>query len=619
MAPSPLLWPPVKQQELLGGTCLIPTTLRYGPPELAAGLEPALAHLASLGFANTPHTASDRPSLDLALGAGLAAGHYRLTIGGRGITLEGGDGAALAYGIYTLASWLAGGAKASQGGWRVPTVRIDDWADFPVRAVMLDISRDKVPTLQTLHELIDALAVAKINQLQLYTEHTFAYHRHERVWRDASPLHAHEVSALDRYCAERFIELVPNQNSLGHFHRWLIHQPYRKLAECPEGIEHPFSPTREPFSLCSTDPAVFALLSDLYAQLLPCFQSRSFNVGLDEAFDLGACRSATAAAARGKNALLVDYVAQVRALAASHGRSIQYWADMFLGETPPLDQLATDDLLLLWGYEADHPFEAECALLAQAGMNFYVCPGTSSWNSFVGRTSNALGNLRAAARAGRASGAGGYLITDWGDNGHHQPLAISQLPLCAGAAMAWSGSAAEEASIDTLARASDGIFKTPGLGAILAALGDAHLLSGACPKNSTAPFNLGVRPTRPLDHAAQRGITVEGLHEASALAGGAIEQLKRLEIDGTPGGDHRAELTLAAELFQLGCRIGIARLEQGGALSLAAIPVPTKAALALELERLIAAHRQLWPLRNRPGGLEDSIARFTPLLELLSS
>ena len=57
----------------------------------------------------------------------------------------------------------------------LPCLRIDDWPDFPARGVMLDISRDKVPTMATLFALVDLLAELKINQLQLYTEHTFAY------------------------------------------------------------------------------------------------------------------------------------------------------------------------------------------------------------------------------------------------------------------------------------------------------------------------------------------------------------------------------------------------------------------------------------------------------------
>ena len=102
---------------------------------------------------------------------------------------------------------------------------------------MLDISRCKVPTMDTLRGLVRLLARLRYNQLQLYTEHTFAFRDHETVWREASPLTAKEVQEIDQLCIENGIELVPNFNSFGHFERWLRHEPYKHLAECPEGFE----------------------------------------------------------------------------------------------------------------------------------------------------------------------------------------------------------------------------------------------------------------------------------------------------------------------------------------------------------------------------------------------
>ena len=64
--------------------------------------------------------------------------------------------------------------------------------------------------------MIDILAELKYNQFQLYTEHTFAYTNHEIVWKDYSPLTSQDILELDNYCKERYIELVPNQNSFGH-------------------------------------------------------------------------------------------------------------------------------------------------------------------------------------------------------------------------------------------------------------------------------------------------------------------------------------------------------------------------------------------------------------------
>ena len=98
---------------------------------------------------------------------------------------------------------------------------------FERRGLMLDISRNRVPTLDWLRQLIDALAVLRYNELQLYTEHTFAYAAHSIVWEQASPITADEIRELDSYCSQRGIELVPNQNSFGHMERWLRHDAYK--------------------------------------------------------------------------------------------------------------------------------------------------------------------------------------------------------------------------------------------------------------------------------------------------------------------------------------------------------------------------------------------------------
>lgn len=113
-------------------------------------------------------------------------------------------------------------------------------SDIKARGVMLDISRTKVPTMDTLLTLIDQFSTLKYNQIQLYTEHTFAFSNHRQVWQDASPYTASDIINIRQYCEDRFIDLVPNLNSFGHFERWLRHPTYHHLAECPDGFIHPF-------------------------------------------------------------------------------------------------------------------------------------------------------------------------------------------------------------------------------------------------------------------------------------------------------------------------------------------------------------------------------------------
>ncbi|MBT7406774.1 MAG: family 20 glycosylhydrolase, partial [Opitutae bacterium] len=118
----------------------------------------------------------------------------------------------------------------------IPCFEISDYPLLRRRGFMLDVSRCKVPTMESIFSLIDLLSQLRYNELQLYIEHTFAFVDHPTVWQDASPLTGKEIQEIDKYCRERFIELVPNLNSFGHFERWLRHEPYKKLAECPEGF-----------------------------------------------------------------------------------------------------------------------------------------------------------------------------------------------------------------------------------------------------------------------------------------------------------------------------------------------------------------------------------------------
>ena len=61
---------------------------------------------------------------------------------------------------------------------------------------MLDVSRGKVPTLETLYTLADTLAAYKYNQLQLYTEHTFDFQSHPLIGRGAGSLSADDIRGL---------------------------------------------------------------------------------------------------------------------------------------------------------------------------------------------------------------------------------------------------------------------------------------------------------------------------------------------------------------------------------------------------------------------------------------
>jgi hypothetical protein len=546
-------------------------------------------------------------------GCALPPQGYRLRVDESGIELAAAGRAGLIHGAATLRQWIALHAAPPAGAPEALTpIEIEDWPDFRDRGVMLDVSRNKVPTLATLRDVVDRLASWKINQLQLYTEHTFAYDGHEEVWRGASPLTAADVRALDDYCAGRGIDLVPNQNSFGHLHRWLVHHPYRRLAECPEGVVHPWSGGRpEPFSLCPVDPDSLRLLEELYDQLLPCFRSGWFNVGLDETFDLGLGRSRAACEARGRGRVYLDFLRAIHARVSAWDRRMMFWGDIALEHPELLPEVPRDALALVWGYEASHPFDDACRTLAAAGLDSYVCPGTSSWLSFAGRWRNALHNIAAAARAGVEHGARGLLVTDWGDRGHLQPLPISYPGLLAAACFAWSADAARDPeawpAVEMLDR-----WALPGLaaGRTLVELGNAYRETGRELVNSTVPFHLFFGGADPMSKRGFDRLDAAALGATSRLVESIVAATAAAPAPGAAADGVRRELIWSGDAVGVGCDLGRARLEHGAHESAMELPASVRQAIAARIDDLIETRRELWLKRHRPGGLDASLDRM---------
>ncbi|MBN1640664.1 MAG: family 20 glycosylhydrolase [Anaerolineae bacterium] len=538
---------------------------------------------------------------------------YVLEVEDGRVSIVGHDPAGAFYGVCTLIQLLR------QFGGRMPCLRITDYPDLPARGVMLDVSRSKVPTLETLLSLTDRLAGLKINELQLYTEHTFAYREHREVWANASPITGQEILILDAYCRERHIDLVPNQNSFGHLRPWLEHPKYSHLAECPDGFEWLWGGRSDgPFSLNPTDPASLDLVRSMFDDLLPHFSSKLLNVGCDETHDLGQGRSKEVCEARGVHRVYLDFLLQIYELARERGRTMQFWGDIILHEPDLIPELPKDAIALEWGYERDHDFDGRCRAFAKAGVPFYVCPGTSSWNSLSGRTDNAIGNMRNAAENGLKHGAIGYLNTDWGDNGHWQYLPVSYLGYAYGAAVSWAYEANAEAEWTpalSLQVFEDG---TGTMGQVAYDLGNVYTVYERLTGNRIHNTNylVGVLYA-PVEATRSRGIdwaevAPELFSEGRAAIEAAMAHLPGARMTGADASLIRREYEQTARLLLHACDLGMFKIGLAGRASASAAQRASLAAqaasLAEDMRCILAEHQSLWMARNRIGGLEEGSA-----------
>jgi hypothetical protein len=523
---------------------------------------------------------------------------YQLSITPQMMQIVGHDPAGVFYGVCTLIQLLQQSENCA-----LTCMTIEDYPDFPARGVMLDISRDKVYKMETLYELIDRLSGWKINQLQLYTEHTFAYRNHPEVWSKASPVTGEEILALDAYCRERFIELVPNQNLFGHMERWLKHPRYAPLAEVHGEFAVPWGTMKGPFSLSPVNPGSLELAEGLLDELLPHFSSRTVNIGCDETFDLGQGQSKAACDQKGEGRVYLDYLLKLYANVSRRGFRTQFWGDIINQHPELVPELPRDMIGLLWGYEAEFPFGEQGERFAQAGVPFYVCPGTSAWNTLAGRTKNTLGNLLSAAENGLKYGACGYLNTDWGDNGHWQAIPISWLGFAAGAAYSWCLASNREMDLSTALSWYGFDDRSGAMGKLAFELGNAYLETGFFRHNSAVFFHLLQRSLPEI--VKIRGIQNAKLSQALEAIDCAAEHIAQENMTRADAPVIRCEFKNTIRMMRHACLRGFLAFEGD--------PVKVdnaKKELAFDLAEIVDEYRALWLERNRPGGLEDSLARF---------
>jgi hypothetical protein len=616
-APTPILLPTPRKLRLTGQSARRP-----------AWLDEASEDLWQLARGHMPGGWDTARIAQKAIPRDLARGGYVLSVE------RGPDGnARVAVGapgrdeLRSAAATLRQLCRACPAPSDLPCLEIEDSpaSGFATRGVMLDVSRDKVPTMAHLRATIDLLASLKFNHLQLYTEHTFAYAGHEEVWKDWSPITPAELRELDGYCAARGIVLAANQNCFGHLSSWLKKPNYQHLAEI-EGNNPWFFhqwERRGPFSLCPTEPKAETFVDELLGQLLPCLRSELVNIGCDETFDVGWGRSkaevarrasahessagfagppgSSRACATARAELYFEFVGKIAAACAKRGKRPMMWADIALTHPEMLDRMPAGMIGLAWWYEPTDKFARWVGSLRDSGHEAWVCPGTSSWRTFTGRTTERRGNIADAAEQGARAGATGFLVCDWGDLGHRQQWPIALAGLAQAAEAAWNPDRAR--AFDAQATSLH-VLGEPGLGPWLDELGDCDLAirKHARVFNASALFN-DLHPPAP----AELGPGRRAVNAEIDLWQNVRARLDALRATRPPIADSqtRAEIEHA-----LAC----AAFAADHAIAMRSAATPRTDLLA-QAEAIRTEHERLWLMRNRPGGMAHASSFYTRVID----
>ncbi len=341
------------------------------------------------------------------------------------ISSEGAAGAF--YGLQTFSQMLEYG--------QIYCGTITDYPDMAHRGFYHDITRGKIPKLSTLKELIDRLALLKINSLQLYVEHAFEFKVYEFCRERLGCITAEEILELDKYCYDRFIDFIPSLACFGHLYHLLQDGPYKHLSEISD-YEPYLDYLTERHSHHTINPLKdesFEIIKSMLDEYIPLFRSEYFNICCDETLDLGKDVN------EGKDIgeLYFDFVNKIIDYVTSKGKKVMMWGDILANHPDYVKKLSDGITYLSWAYTDNPPME-RFTVLYELNKPQIICSGTNSWNGFAENVIMGEKNIALLAKFVSEYNATGLLNTNWGDAGNLATIPMSYYGMTCGASVSWN-------------------------------------------------------------------------------------------------------------------------------------------------------------------------------------
>jgi len=287
--------------------------------------------------------------------------------------------------------------------------------------VMIDASRNGVPTVSTVCALIRSFALLGINWLMLYTEDTYEVPGEPLFGYFRGRYSAAELGEIDRYAARFGMEVIPCIQTLGHLGQLLRWPAYAGLRDTAE-------------VLLAENDATYKLVEKMLAAANAPFRSRRIHIGMDEADGIGTGRYRLLNGVRTPFQILASHLTTVAESCRRLDLQPMIWSDMYfrLGSKAnhyydrdssipqEIGDAIPDNIdLVYWDYyHLDESFYEEWIRRHRAlGKEPLFAAGIWSWSRFWTALPHTFATLDAGMRAACRAGVREAFATVWGDDG----------------------------------------------------------------------------------------------------------------------------------------------------------------------------------------------------------
>ena len=297
--------------------------------------------------------------------------------------------------------------------------------------LMCDCSRGSVMNTNSVKKMIRLLSVCGLHSLMLYTEDTYEV--------DGEPFFGYmrgryskaELKELDAYALRYGITLIPCIQTLAHLNgitRW-GHQ-YGNIIDNSD-------------ILMVGEERTYTLIDNMFKSISECFTTRCVNIGMDEAWLLGAGKYLGKNGYESRSEIMKKHLTKVLEIAKKYKFEVAVWSDMFFRPLSPdnnyynlepipqsvYDSVPKDVKLIYWDY---YKLDKNIYL---THLDRHLSFGNEIW--FSGSTftnfrfsydgKKAESTLLPAFEACIEKGIQTYVITQWGDDGGECSM-FSSLP-----------------------------------------------------------------------------------------------------------------------------------------------------------------------------------------------
>ncbi|MGG1678160.1 beta-N-acetylhexosaminidase [Neobacillus sp. NRS-1170] len=317
--------------------------------------------------------------------------------------------------------WLENFQKSSE-------FDITENPQFNMSGVMLDASRNAVPTVSDVEKLLQHMAVMGLDTLMLYTEDTYEVKEYPYFGYMRGRYTFEELKTCDEYAGKLGIEMIPCIQTLGHL-REALKWNYASGFKDTDDI------------LLVDEPQTYEFLESCLKAASEPFRTKRIHIGMDETFQLGLGKYLEKHGYENHIDLMNRHLQKVVSITDKLGLKPMIWSDMyfplFAENSPYKDESGSiredilegipDVELVYWNYyrKEQEVYERDFQNHKLLGSTPIFAGGAWTWNGLAPNYGKAIATTEAALAACKQEGIGEIFVTLWGDNGAETPVATA--------------------------------------------------------------------------------------------------------------------------------------------------------------------------------------------------